>query len=115
MAQEIVERLGAQAMGEGREAIGVKRQVASLKPTNLPIAKSVNTSPAFSKNQEQLRIKKLETVEQRITQLEKQLTECSWQMELAGSDYDKLKTLGADYAKIEADLASAWAELEKIG
>ena len=36
-------------------------------------------------------------------------------MELAGSDYDKLKTLGADYAKIEADLASAWAELEKIG
>ena len=109
------ERVEREARGEGREAIGVKRQVASLKPTNLPIAKSVNTSPAFSKNQEQLRIKKLETVEQRITQLEKQLTECSWQMELAGSDYDKLKTLGADYAKIEADLASAWAELEKIG
>ena len=109
------ERVEREARGEGRETIGVKRQVASLKPTNLPIAKSVNTSPAFSKNQEQLRIKKLETVEQRITQLEKQLTECSWQMELAGSDYDKLKALGADYAKIEADLASAWAELEKIG
>ena len=104
-----------EASGAERGAVGVRRQASNIKPADLPSVKPVNTSPAFSKNQEQQRLKKLETVEQRITQLEKQLTECSWQMELAGSDYDKLKTLGADYAKIEADLASAWAELEKIG
>jgi len=108
----------------------VKRQTSNVKaPTATTIAakeqSSVvnrpssiappNTSPTFSKNQEQQRLKKLDAVEQRITQLEKKLNEVSWQMELAGGDYDKLKTLGDEYAKVEADLSAAWAELEKIG
>ena len=84
------------------------------EPAAAQTSKPPNTSPTFSKNQEQQRLKKLEATEQHITQLEKKLSEVSWQMELVGSDYEKLKTLGEEYAKMEADLANAWAELEKI-
>jgi ATP-binding cassette subfamily F protein 3 len=67
-----------------------------------------------SKNAAQQRVIKLEAAEKRIEALEKKLTELSWQMEVAGSDFARIQTLGDEYKKTEAELASAWAEFEKI-
>jgi ATP-binding cassette subfamily F protein 3 len=71
-------------------------------------------SPAPSKNAVQQRLRKLEAAEQRIQILEKKLTELSWQMETAGSDYAKAQTLGEEYRKAEQELIDAWAEFEKL-
>ncbi len=71
--------------------------------------------PALSKNQQQLRIAKLEAVEARISALEHKLSELSYQMELVGADFVRLQTLSDDYKKTEADLAGAWAEFEALG
>jgi len=88
----------------------VKSQAAAspLQPEPLPGSSRAN------KNQEQRRVKKLEETEQRITTLERRLAEVSWEMEVAANDYPKLKALGDEYQKVEAELAAAWVELEKV-
>jgi ATP-binding cassette subfamily F protein 3 len=97
---------------------GRKAKVEEPKSVQLPIpnpqsaAKPTPAKP--NKNQEQQRLKKLEQAEQHIAQLERRLTELSWEMETAANDYPRMKTLGEEYAKVESDLAEAWTALEAI-
>jgi hypothetical protein len=35
-------------------------------------------------------------------------------MEAAGSDFARIQSLGEEYTRTEADLATAWAEFEKV-
>jgi ATP-binding cassette subfamily F protein 3 len=92
---------------------GRKAKVEEPKSVQSPIPHP--QSPAKpNKNQEQQRLKKLEQAEQHIAQLERRLTELSWEMETAANDYPRMKTLGEEYAKVESDLAEAWTALEAI-
>ncbi|HQV27327.1 MAG TPA: ABC-F family ATP-binding cassette domain-containing protein [Thermoflexales bacterium] len=72
-------------------------------------------SAAASKNRERSRLRQLEQAEARIATLERKLSELNWEMEVHGADYEKLRPLMAEYAKIEKDLEAAWAEIERIG
>jgi ATP-binding cassette, subfamily F, member 3 len=74
---------------------------------------SAQTS-AESKNRQQQRVAKMAAAEKRIEDVERKLHELNWQMENAGSDFAKIQTLSAEYAKAESELADAWAEFEKI-
>ena len=53
-------------------------------------------------------------VEKHIEVLEKRLAELNYEMEAAGSDFAKIQTLSGDYKKVEDELATAWAEFEKV-
>ncbi len=90
-----------------------KKPEAKSAQSPIPIPQSP-TPAKLNKNQEQQRLKKLEQAEQRIAQLERRLTELSWEMEVAANDYTKMKTLGEEYTKVESDLAGAWNALEAI-
>ena len=70
---------------------------------------------AASKNRERSRLRQLEQAEARIATLERKLSELNWEMEVHGADYERLRPLMAEYAKIEKDLEAAWAEIERIG
>jgi ATP-binding cassette subfamily F protein 3 len=77
-------------------------------------ASPASSQTAESKNRQQQRIAKMAAAEKRIEDLEHKLHELNWQMESAGSDFAKIQTLSAEYAKTESELADAWAEFEKI-
>jgi ATP-binding cassette, subfamily F, member 3 len=72
------------------------------------------SSSNATKKAERDRQTHLEQTEQRITSLEQELSTLSQQIERVGSDYLKLRALSLEYQQAEADLASAWEELEKI-
>lgn len=78
-----------------------------------PISMAVDQN-ATSKNGQIKKQRALEEAEQRITYLERKLSELSWQMELAGSNYERAKELGADYSRVESDLAQAWDALSLL-
>jgi ATP-binding cassette subfamily F protein 3 len=107
------------------EAARVKVESAAPKPAingqkpepNKEAAKPAPAAPpqsAESKNRQQQRIAKMAAAEKRIEDLERKLHELNWQMESAGSDFARIQTLSAEYAKTETELADAWAEFEKI-
>ena len=101
------------------EVAAAKKQEARPKSQDqkpVATASTNNQQPItrINKNQEQQRLKKLEQVEQNIAQLERRLTELSWEMEVAANDYAKMKSLGEEYTKVESELAEAWSALEAI-
>jgi ATP-binding cassette subfamily F protein 3 len=106
------------------EAARVKAESAAPKAASngqkQPEPKKSEPAPATpaqsaeSKNRQQQRIAKMAAAEKRIEDLEHRLHELNWQMESAGSDFAKIQTLSAEYAKTERDLADAWSEFEKI-
>ncbi len=91
---------------------GQKPEPKKIEPAAQPA--TVNPSSAESKNRQQQRIARMAATEKRIEDLERRLHELNWQMESAGSDFAKIQTLSAEYAKAESELADAWAEFEKI-
>ena len=46
--------------------------------------------------------------------LEKKLTELSYEMETAASDFARVQALGDEYTQTEDELARAWDEFERI-
>ncbi|MBX7215045.1 MAG: ABC-F family ATP-binding cassette domain-containing protein [Thermoflexales bacterium] len=99
----------------------VESRLPAAAPAPAPLRAAAAPVPpppvaaAPSKNRERDRLRRLEAVEARITTLERQLAQLNWEMEMAGGDYEKLKSLGERYAQTERDIAAAWAELEKMG
>jgi ATP-binding cassette subfamily F protein 3 len=92
--------------GRGQGGAGAEPK-ADIRPVNL-------APSAESKNRQQQRVARLEAAERRIEVLEKRLSELSWAMEAAGSDFARVQALAGDYARVERDLADAWAEFERI-
>jgi ATP-binding cassette subfamily F protein 3 len=100
-----------EARDEAREGRGQAGAGAEPKADTPP----ANLAPsAESKNRQQQRVARLEAAERRIEVLEKRLSELSWAMEAAGSDFARVQALAGDYAQVERDLADAWAEFERI-
>jgi chromosome segregation ATPase len=63
----------------------------------------------------QRRVAELETV---IASLERRLNEIGGELEAAGAAVDRVRTLGEEYAQVEADLGrhlAEWAELADGG
>jgi predicted RNase H-like nuclease (RuvC/YqgF family) len=92
----------------------IKSQKSETKAVSASSTNNQQPTTRINKNQEQQRLKKLEQVEQNIAQLERRMTELSWEMEVAANDYTKMKSLGEEYTKVESELAGAWSALEAI-
>ncbi|HQX75061.1 MAG TPA: hypothetical protein PL074_02025, partial [Thermoflexales bacterium] len=97
--------------GERVEGADKKTEDGRRKTEPAPAPATSNQPPAPSKNRERERLKKLEAIEARIAELERKMSELSWEMQVAGSDFEKTKSLADQYAITEKDLERAWTEL----
>jgi ATP-binding cassette subfamily F protein 3 len=104
----------AKAESAAQKAASNGQKQPELKKSEPAQASPASSQTAESKNRQQQRIAKMAAAEKRIEDLEHKLHELNWQMESAGSDFAKIQTLSAEYAKTESELADAWAEFEKI-
>ncbi|MBI3244788.1 MAG: ABC-F family ATP-binding cassette domain-containing protein [Chloroflexi bacterium] len=64
--------------------------------------------------EERRRAQKTEELELIIESLEKRLAELSAELEAAGADVAKVRTLGEEYAQVESDLAARLADWERL-
>ncbi len=97
--------------GERVEGADKKTEDGRRKTEPAPAPATSNQPPAPSKNRERERLKKLEAIEARIAELDRKMSELSWEMQVAGSDFEKTKSLADQYAITEKDLERAWTEL----
>ena len=101
------ESLDEAARNEAGKPVAVPGKSTPPKTVSIPIPEVSSQS----KNAQLKKQRAMDEAEQRITKLERALSEISWQMELAGTDYEKAKTLGDTYARTENELAKAWDAL----
>ena len=96
-----------QGAGAGREAgATIKRQPSTDKRQEV-------TSNASRKAQRQ-QAQRVQELEAQIGSLEKRLAEISAELEAAGTDVGKVRTLGEEYAEVEAKLAKRLTEWETV-
>jgi ATP-binding cassette subfamily F protein 3 len=91
-----------------------KSERSAVAPTFANSKSRLPQPTTLSKNAQQQRIAKLEAAEKQIADLENRLNELNWQMEIAGSDFAKLQTLGEEYKETEKELEQAWNAFENL-
>ncbi len=98
---------------EYRELKEVKSQTPNPKipKTN---GKPKEARAAKPSAEERRRAQRAEELELIIESLEKRLAEISAELEAAGTDVAKVRTLGEEYAQVESDLAARLAEWERV-
>jgi ATP-binding cassette subfamily F protein 3 len=101
---ETVETSKIQVTGGKRQASTVKSQERQSSP---------QTTPASKKAQRQ-QAQRVQELEAQISSLEKRLAEISAELEAAGTDVGKVRTLGGEYAEVEGKLAKRLTEWEAV-
>ncbi|MEK7784380.1 MAG: ABC transporter ATP-binding protein, partial [Chloroflexota bacterium] len=95
----------------------------AITNNQLPITKSQKTDgktkiatakAAKPSSEERRRAQRAEELELIIGSLEKRLAEISAELEAAGTDVEKVRTLGEEYVQVESDLATRLAEWERV-
>jgi ATP-binding cassette subfamily F protein 3 len=106
---------------EWRETQEAKSQIpnsktpkASQKPREAAISNKPSATSYKPSAEERRRAQRAEELELIIESLEKRLAEISAELEAAGTDVAKVRTLGEEYAQVEGDLATRLAEWERV-
>ena len=95
----------------------------AITNNQLPITKSqkadgktkiATARAAKPSSEERRRAQRAEELELIIESLEKRLAEISAELEAAGADVEKVRTLGEEYVQVESDLATRLAEWERV-
>ena len=95
------------------ETRGRKLEVGEKKAAS-PKAEAQSPKSQTQKNVERKRAARLSELEASISALELRLVELQMDLEAAGSDVERVKTLGEEYAYVEAELHAHWREWEAL-
>lgn len=113
--KELKERKVNRETDGDRETGGTSKiQVSAKRQTSNDKREGQQVTSTVSKKAQRQQAQRVQELEAQIGSLEKRLAEIQVELEAAGTDVNKVRTLGEEYAEVEANLAKRLTEWEAV-